>query len=1135
MAGLDQGNPEEPFASGNIAQVLRQARASLKDPSRPFTPTERRLRSTKSLFGEAGFPPAVGSSNNKPEIDFVLDAIDNEVDLSGDCFGFGADADSDGSPDPGALEGRRERNARLSGLLRMLSRNLESGAENCKPTFMDGGASSPAAAEVGDRCAGGIRTSPSLSVDDGTGGTHKERSSVRTWRTLEVLSRVMRRQRGPADASPPSITELPGLLAARMVIGLVLTPLPQAPRRPGSGGRSDGCHRADSSTPAGSRIDNSGGEEQRPQQQRRHQLLLFLGRACRHLFEVSKKAGADEAFFSSGTVKGLLEFVESAASDLGSTAPGAGFPGIIGTEQGQRATRRGLCAEEAAQSPGGDDADLSDTTATTKSSSRYSINASCMHASENDLPCYDGGEHVQSVCDSLTFAIGCLKNVSADEGLQDRLVEAGSIRKLCGLVRSTRDLCHRCDGECEPRKQEGREGSCREPLAMSLLRDLAAGGKDRSNAFRGAGAVRTLCSIFPSFRGYQDVVLNAARALAKLSLHEKTRADINSNPAHVRDLLAALVEQGREIDSRFRDLEENCRDSSPSSASSYFRSTAARGGPVAAAAAERRRHWEKQGKRIATCVRIAFALGNLTSASDENRRLIGVRLGGAESLPALLASSSRAHLAAWESLRSVEDDPDPVDFADRSADGGSSSSSSNANESACKSGYTRGGQAASFREESWSRRTLRRACDGLEEMLVKTVRLLANISIHREVGQRVCRHPGLAALEPLIGTCLELFELFEDGALPGADPGIRQGTKSGVAPTEEALMVPGEELLLNVVSLVTNLSFYGPELKDGRVAPADLAPSGSACEGSSSSSKNNNSSSSSAAESPASATTPGPPHASTLFALASKARREVEEPDFRAGSVAGDNYNPRSEGDVAGDKVLTTKSRSCRPAGGTEGGKNGGGRRRREVLCGHLVKVLLHPNAEAVAEAARAFGNFSRDRSCREAMHQRRADEVLVALLGHQSREVVFAAAGALVNVAADRACKALLSRESVGAGERLARLVRRAGLADPSLAELACQALHNLLIAPLPQGGAEEVLGGSDTCQRLWWTLKELMEACSSFEGQGAEDDLREGNAGAFRGRESWELGGFQAAAAAVWGVLNQGRVDYTPPYEEL
>lgn len=1091
------------------------------------------------------------------DTDFILDAIDNEADLGENCFGFGADADSDGPPDPGAQERQRERNARLTGLLRMLSQKIETATAN-KPT-LDGTPS--AASKKGDRCTGGADRSHGLDAGEGAGGIGEDfSSSFRTTRALDVLVRVMSRPRGPTDASPPGVTELPALLAARMVISLVLRPL-LSPRQPGRGRFED--RRRASSTMAGTRTDDDGGSLQ---QQR------LLGEACRHLFEVSKKAGADEAFFSSGAVAGLLEFVEAAASDLGLTS-GVGLP-TTSTPQGQKT--RGLRFEETGLSPCGEEADLGSSTSTsgTRSSGRAGSshsNAGWKSTVDDDLLLY-GEEHIQSVYDSLTFAIGCLKNVSADEGLQDRLVEAGSIPKLSRLVRSTRDLCRRRDESRKKQSTEGSQessagdqgegenqlnnepvdlvgeagvgggggghGSDRVPLldrvapllaqAISLLRDLAAAGKDRSKAFRAGDAVRTLCSIFPLFRGYQDVLLNTARALAKLSLQEKTRADINSNPAHARSLLAALVEQGRGIDVSFRDLEGGCcRGSSRSAA-------AARRGPPSAVPAEeeerrRRRYWEKQGKRIATCVRIAFALGNLTSASDENRRVIGIRLGGSESLPALLLSSSRAHLAAWESLRRVDYDH-RADFADRTADGSRGSSGSSGSSSSINDNETRVGQAAaSFFEKRWSRRTLRRACDGLEEMLVKTLRLLANISIHREVGRRVCRHPGLAALEPLVGTCLELFGLFEDGALPQADPCCQQGRRSGAGPGE-ALMVPGEELLLNAVSLVTNLSFYGPDVEDSRATLTRLASPSSVRDGS-----NSSSSSSRVDELVTSATTAGSPHASTLFALASKARREVDKPKLATGSGTGDNCLS-VEGDKGVGNVSTVAaSDGCRPADSAE--ESGGGR-RREVLCGHLVKVLLHPNAEAVAEAARAFGNFSRDRSCREAMNQRRANEVLVALLGHRSREVVFAAAGALVNVAADKTCKALLSRESVGAGERLARLVRRAGLADPSLAELACHALHNLLIEPLPPGGAEQVLGGPSTFQRLWWTLKELMEACSC-EGLGVES-FRVGSAGGGAGsqggerEESREPGGFPAAAAAVWGALNQGKTGgCAPPYD--
>ena len=220
----------------------------------------------------------------------------------------------------------------------------------------------------------------------------------------------------------------------------------------------------------------------------------------------------------------------------------------------------------------------------------------------------------------------------------------------------------------------------------------------------------------------------------------------------------------------------------------------------------------------------------------------------------------------------------------------------------------------------------------------------------------------------------------------------------------------------------------------------------------------------------------------------------------------------------------------------------GGGNAGREVLTGHLVKVLLHPNAEAVAKAARAFGNFSRHPLCRKAMARRRADEVLVALLNHSCREVVFAAAGALVNVAADPECKGLLSREGVDAGEALAKLVRRAGLSDPGMAEIACQALHNLLIEPVPAGGARRVLGGVETYQKLWWTLRELIEACSSEEGGGAQvggggggDGFCGGGSLCTTSTEGADeeglsyVGGFAAVAAAVLRAMSDENVDNT------
>ncbi|CAM9395885.1 unnamed protein product [Scytosiphon promiscuus] len=1068
-----------------------------------------------------------GGDGGSSELDFVLHAIDNEVDLGVSVAGppgrdlacaDGEGSGRDASPDPGTLEAKRERNTRLAGLLQML-----------RDTFY---------------CA--TNEKPKGSPSDGLGEESRisTMSPASTTRALRVLQRVVERPPGPEDASPPSIAELPALLAARLIVGLVSPSLLSASSACGP----DRCPGASRASGDGGRTDHRGEREQ------------LLVAACRHMFEVSKRPGADQALVSSGTLEGLVAFVGFAASSLDSIASGED---VVRERDGEArilcvgASRRRNQSVHAAD--GGHDNSPA-------SCSRSSIGIASdrdmrrEHTEEGNTEDRGGGTDgtLGGVCDSLTFALGCLKNLSAGEGIQGRFLRAGTVQTLCRLVRSTRDLCRRCKcmdgqtggarvsnwaffadaqgkaadlfdcsfaGSCGGQLGSGREEKGREdtacPLcklvssflaqAIGLLRDLVAGEQGANKICQAAGGVvGTLCSILRPFRRYQDVVLNAARVLARLSLQERTRAEINSDASHVRDLLAALNEQGRGIEGIFASLKESYRPSSRDASS------------LTAVPVEHQRAWEPHEKRLAACVRIAFALGNLTSTSDENRRLIGVRLGGAESLPALLLACARAHIYGWERLCAV--------------DGRHTTAAS-------LDGVAEGAREPPFHGERWARTTLRRTCDGLEELLVKTVRLLANISIHREVGQRVCRQPGLVVLEPLLEKCLELFGLFEDGSLPQQLDGRSRSRGS----ERHKSMVPGEEVLLNAVSLVTNLSFYGPGLNNSPAPPPDGAsfdestamarsPAGSI--GDSLGDRWDPDASLSSAGALAS-------HASVLFALAGKAR------------IGLDEQHPALGTPLAVRSIAVSPSRQVRsahrqvggipPAGtshpsrdsivtGVAGDNQGAGSRRREVLTGHLVKVLLHPNVEAVAEAARAFGNFSRDASCRAAISERRGDEVLVALLGHPCREVVFAAAGAVVNLAGDRACRVRLSRQGVGAGERLARLVRRAGLADPGMAELACQALHNLLMveeSPLGGGRGEavrDVLGGPEAHKKLWWTLKELTDACSSCEGQS--------NLGQHDGECSRELGGFMAAAKAVWGAMEDGSVDCEPNdslYEEL
>ena len=406
------------------------------------------------------------------------------------------------------------------------------------------------------------------------------------------------------------------------------------------------------------------------------------------------------------------------------------------------------------------------------------------------------------MCDALTYAVGCLKNVSGSGSLQHRLVQAGAVDAFCGLVRSIRDLCRRCDdfqrqasqprptnyteelasvspgpggenidgggggggGQWEPHVDTLRK-RVSPPLAhtISLLRDLAVGKDGRHDDFRAAGAVSILCSVLRPFRDQLDVVLNAARALVKLSLQEGMGDEIAEDSAHVRDLLAALVEQGGRVHVDFSGLKENYGDSGHLQENALGFS----GNSSVTVSVEQQRYWEREEKRVAACIRIAFILGNMTSQGEDSRKLIGLRLGGVESLPGLLEASSRAHLSAWECLCAV---------------GGSVSVGCNNVPGDQVLGMAKKGRTLDMGaayEESWSRKILRRACNGLDEMLVKTVRLLANISINRAVGQLVCCHPGLVAVEPLLGKCLEVFELFEDGVLPPHVPRLQHGGGGG--------------------------------------------------------------------------------------------------------------------------------------------------------------------------------------------------------------------------------------------------------------------------------------------------------------------------------------------------------------------
>lgn len=120
-------------------------------------------------------------------------------------------------------------------------------------------------------------------------------------------------------------------------------------------------------------------------------------------------------------------------------------------------------------------------------------------------------------------------------------------------------------------------------------------------------------------------------------------------------------------------------------------------------------------------------------------------------------------------------------------------------------------------------------------------------------------------------------------------------------------------------------------------------------------------------------------------------------------------------------------------------------------LLPHVTPLLLSDNDEAVIEAARVYGNFSRSPDVRAYMQRARVVEALVLLLDHGSSEVLYSVCGTLINFTMDPdpARKGVLA--GLGGVSRLVEVLGRTlslgELTDTEVGvvEVVCKALFNV------------------------------------------------------------------------------------------
>ncbi|XP_067050151.1 armadillo repeat-containing protein 2-like [Acropora muricata] len=115
---------------------------------------------------------------------------------------------------------------------------------------------------------------------------------------------------------------------------------------------------------------------------------------------------------------------------------------------------------------------------------------------------------------------------------------------------------------------------------------------------------------------------------------------------------------------------------------------------------------------------------------------------------------------------------------------------------------------------------------------------------------------------------------------------------------------------------------------------------------------------------------------------------------------------------------------------------------RQVEITEMLISLLLPENMDAMVEASRVFGNFSRSKKVRTVLAKHKVDEIMMALLDAGERETVFTVCGVLINLMSDEELKPKLKDED--GIKKLVDVLRDFGKHDWQMSSMVCQILWN-------------------------------------------------------------------------------------------
>ena len=150
---------------------------------------------------------------------------------------------------------------------------------------------------------------------------------------------------------------------------------------------------------------------------------------------------------------------------------------------------------------------------------------------------------------------------------------------------------------------------------------------------------------------------------------------------------------------------------------------------------------------------------------------------------------------------------------------------------------------------------------------------------------------------------------------------------------------------------------------------------------------------------------------------------------------------------------------------------------KRGTITQLLMGLLVADNMDAILEASRVFGNFSRFKDVRDILFSHKVDEMMISLLDSGSHEIVYTSCGVLINMMVDCDKRSVLKEE--GGIKKLIDVLRDFGKIDWQLAAMVCQTLWNYGES---MSNVYETFGEEETAV-LTDLLREYLDEETAFE----------------------------------------------------